>query len=53
MKKEKSDLILGSLLHDIGKVVQRARNERTRHSKLGRDYLAQYTTDKQLLGQMV
>lgn len=52
MKKEKSDLILGSLLHDIGKVVQRARNERTRHSKLGRDYLAQYTTDKQLLDHL-
>lgn len=52
MKKEKSDLILGSLLHDIGKVVQRARNERTRHSKLGRDYLAQYTNDKQLLDHL-
>lgn len=52
MKKEKSDLILGSLLHDIGKVVQRARNERTRHSKLGRDYLAQYTTGKQLLDHL-
>ena len=32
-------LIIGALLHDIGKVVQRATGEKVKHSKLGKDFI--------------
>ena len=37
MKKEKIDLFYGALLHDIGKVIQRATGERKKHALVGAD----------------
>lgn len=39
MEKQKEKLILGSLLHDIGKIVYRAQEEKKTHSQLGYEYL--------------
>ena len=36
MKKEKIDLFYGALLHDIGKVIQRATGERKKHALVAR-----------------
>lgn len=38
MKKEKIDLFYGALLHDIGKVIQRATGERKKHALVGADW---------------
>ena len=39
MKDEIFSLTIGGLLHDIGKVVQRAESKKVKHSKLGADWL--------------
>ncbi|GAB2022500.1 hypothetical protein RyT2_15740 [Pseudolactococcus yaeyamensis] len=39
---EKINLIYGSLLHDIGKIVYRGTSERTKHSKLGADFIKSF-----------
>ena len=41
MQRQKIKLILGAMLHDIGKVVYRAQNEKKTHSQLGYEYLKQ------------
>lgn len=38
MKERLVQLIFGSALHDIGKVVQRATGERRRHSEIGAEF---------------
>ena len=38
MEKRQVQLIYGSLLHDIGKAVQRAGGEGGTHSKIGGDF---------------
>ena len=40
MEKRQVQLIYGSLLHDIGKAVQRAGGEGGIHSKIGGDFIA-------------
>ena len=40
MEKRQVQLIYGSLLHDIGKAVQRAGGEGGTHSKIGEDFIA-------------
>lgn len=47
-----NQLIYGSLLHDIGKVIQRANKERVVHAKLGGEYLKQFVQDKAILEQV-
>jgi CRISPR-associated protein Csm1 len=39
MREEEIKLVIGSLLHDIGKVVYRTGEAKERHSRLGADYL--------------
>lgn len=48
-----NELFYGSMLHDIGKIVQRATNERVRHSKLGADYLRKFTDNRTILHQVM
>ena len=43
MKQEKIDLFYGSLLHDIGKVIQRSTDERRKHAIIGADWVKKYT----------
>lgn len=45
-------LFYGSVLHDIGKIVQRATKQRVKHSKLGGDFLSKFTSDKEILNQV-
>lgn len=46
------DLYYGSLLHDIGKVVQRSTQQKIGHSKLGYDYLKKFLSRKEILNQV-
>lgn len=46
MEEKVIDLIYGSLLHDIGKVVQRAERKRIPHSEIGAEYLKKFTDNK-------
>lgn len=48
-----NELFYGSMLHDIGKIVQRATNERVRHSKLGADYMRKFTDNRTILHQIM
>lgn len=43
------DLIIGSLLHDIGKVIYRTKNQKINHSELGYEYLEKLTKEKPIL----
>ncbi|UUX33726.1 type III-A CRISPR-associated protein Cas10/Csm1 [Fundicoccus culcitae] len=52
MDQKQVDLFYGAMLHDIGKVVQRANNQRVKHSKLGKDYLKQFNFNKAVLDQV-
>lgn len=48
-------LIIGALLHDIGKVVQRATGEKVKHSKLGKDFIEEidfFKKDNDILNQI-
>lgn len=52
MDAELNDLFYGSLLHDIGKVVQRADNVKRAHGPLGAEFLKDYTDNKSILRQL-
>lgn len=40
------------MLHDIGKIVQRATNEKQKHSKIGGQFLEEFTKNKEILNQV-
>ena len=42
-------IVIASLLHDIGKLIQRADNEKTYHGEIGRDYLKNKNFDEEIL----
>ena len=48
MKDEEVKLVIGALLHDIGKVVYRQGQDKRKHSQSGYDYLKEQIglTDK-------
>ncbi|MGQ7373813.1 type III-A CRISPR-associated protein Cas10/Csm1 [Streptococcus suis] len=52
MKQEKSDIFYGALLHDIGKVVQRATGERAKHALVGTDWLKNFTDNATILAHV-
>ena len=52
MKKEKIDLFYGALLHDIGKVIQRATGERKKHALVGADWFDEIT-DNQVISDQI
>lgn len=51
MTEKEIKLIIGSLLHDVGKVIYRQGNDRRKHSQSGHDYLKEEIkiTDKDIL----
>ena len=51
MKDEEVKLVIGALLHDIGKVVYRQGQDKRKHSQSGYDYLKEQIglTDKEIL----
>ena len=52
MKKEKIDLFYGALLHDIGKVIQRATGERKKHALVGADWFNEIA-DNQVISDQI
>lgn len=52
MKKEKIDLFYGALLHDIGKVIQRATGERKKHALVGADWFDEIA-DNQVISDQI
>lgn len=46
------DLFYGAVLHDVGKIVQRADQQRVRHSKLGTDFLKGFQANQAVLHQV-
>lgn len=52
MKKEKIDLFYGALLHDIGKVIQRATGERKKHALVGADWFDE-VADNQVISDQI
>lgn len=52
MDANKVDLFYGSLLHDIGKIVQRATQQKIRHSELGADFLKGFKPNESVLNQV-
>ena len=54
MTDEMVKLFYGSLLHDIGKAIQRSDSSKTfiKHSKIGGDFLREYTDDKDILNSL-
>lgn len=52
MKKEKIDLFYGALLHDIGKVIQRATGERKKHALVGADWFDEIV-DNQVISDQI
>ena len=49
MTDHETKIIIGSLLHDIGKVVYRKGMDGRKHSQSGYEYLKNYTDDKDIL----
>lgn len=49
MTDHETKIIIGSLLHDIGKVVYRKGMDGRKHSQSGYEYLKNYTNDKDIL----
>ena len=49
MTNYETKIIIGSLLHDIGKVVYRKGMDSRKHSQSGYEYLKDYTNDKDIL----
>lgn len=47
-----NELFYGSMLHDIGKILQRAGAPFIEHSKLGKEYLRRFTSNKRILHQI-
>lgn len=52
MNQELVYLIFGSILHDIGKAVQRASGQKIRHPLLGANFLKRYIDEPQILKQL-
>lgn len=52
MKKEKIDLFYGALLHDIGKVIQRATGERKKHALVGANWFDEIA-DNQVISDQI
>lgn len=52
MEEKLVNLFYGSMLHDIGKIVQRATNEKQKHSKIGGQFLEEFTKNKEILNQV-
>lgn len=52
MKKEKIDLFYGALLHDIGKVIQRATGERKKHALVGADWFDEIADNQGISDQI-
>lgn len=52
MDERQNDLFYGSILHDLGKIVQRATNKKIKHSVLGSEFLEKFTTNKNILNQL-
>jgi len=52
LKKEKIDLFYGALLHDIGKVIQRATGERKKHALVGADWFDEIA-DNQVISDQI
>lgn len=52
MEQRILDLFFGSVLHDIGKPVQRATRERKTHSKIGKEFLEKFDFSKEILDQV-
>ena len=43
------EIVIAALLHDIGKLIQRADNEKTYHGEIGRNYLKTKNFDEEIL----
>lgn len=52
MNQTFEDLFYGSILHDVGKVVQRATSQRVKHSKIGHDFLKDLNFNQAVLDQV-
>ena len=52
MEEKLVNLFYGSMLHDIGKIVQRATNEKQKHSKIGGEFLEGFTKNREILNQV-
>ncbi|KFN92553.1 CRISPR-associated Csm1 family protein [Tetragenococcus muriaticus 3MR10-3] len=52
MDKKSIDLFYGSLLHDIGKIVQRATQEKKRHTEIGARFMKDFLTNEDILDQI-
>lgn len=52
MDRKLVELIFGASLHDIGKVVQRATNQKVKHSLIGADFLKDYPHFSNILNQV-
>lgn len=52
MDDKMNSLFYGSVLHDIGKIVQRSTNERITHSRIGVNYLRKFTDNIDILHQV-
>ena len=52
MDDKMNSLFYGSVLHDIGKIVQRSTNERITHSRIGVNYLKRFTDNIDILHQI-
>ena len=46
------DLFYGSILHDVGKMVQRSTQQRIKHSKIGADFMRKFEPNKAVLDQV-
>lgn len=52
MEEKFVDLVYGSALHDIGKVVQRASNQKINHSRLGGDFIHSIVNNPKIENQI-
>lgn len=52
MDDKMNSLFYGSVLHDIGKIVQRSTSERITHSRIGVNYLKKFTDNIDILHQV-
>ncbi|MBS4456713.1 type III-A CRISPR-associated protein Cas10/Csm1 [Tuanshanicoccus lijuaniae] len=49
MEQRHIELVMGALLHDIGKVIQRANKQRIKHSAVGKEYIEKYVSNRTIL----
>lgn len=52
MEAKLLDLFYGSVLHDVGKMIQRSTQQRIRHSEIGADFLKKFTSNQAILDQV-